>query len=768
MRKSFRFLALIAVIAAFLPGCQDSLFDETEVFSAREHLVDEAKGGDLLQAMDKAGVTRVLLAGAYNVTFDPQAEIDWDSAFANNELLLDAAERVPGRIVAFPLIRGDEAKLLSVAREMVKKGARGFRLTNGLPGQRRAALDAGELRPFYAWCELNHLALLVDVDYDTYGGEFESLLRDYPNLPIIGGRMLGLIGDVPRLFLLMQRFNNLYLDFSFGWDAEKKAAFDAILSQRDAFERLVEKHATRVLWGTQIIIARGVGRNVDWLTQYMLDNRFFLERSSVKLKLLLNNQPVLLKMPGLDLSDQTLAQLYSLNLKSLSDNELIHLEDADLDTLIIDTPAGATFNEKGPFKLVVACVTGMKNPVESMFSARMKNIVNGAITDWREINGVESPIRIVTVAPLDKWLPTLLRLESTVPIEVLSNAEAVRHRVLEQPGTLAFIPFSHLRPGMRVIPIDGESPDVPYIRDCARRGGALARYYFNRYPLLFPFDAPGAIPPALVLDPHKLRRVVLTDQLLPATVPPPVTTNEELDPVTDAFFKVAPLLQSFDLTVTTLTAPFQQDCAPGARCLLPEWIGALDYAGVDIAAVSPEAGAAGLDVLARHHLRAAALDGEPVVDRLRGANFAILAFDADREGWEPAALEKIRAAEAAGQQPFVYLFTSRPPTESAAAAYKLAAAKPAAIVIAGDHPPGGLEVVNDTFIFYGLGNVAFLKGAEIAFPLSMVARFTFYGDRMINVALSPVRRQGSKLAPLFAGEFTEALTAYFHPPATGR
>ncbi len=764
-----RFVSLMSVLLLFavlFVGCGGELFDEKDVLSAREHLADEAKGGDLLQAMDKAGVDRVVLAGAYNITFDPKAKIAWESSKTNNELVMNALERAPGRIVSFPLIRGDEPDLMAYALSLAQKKARGFRLANGLPEQRRVPLDDARLDAFYAWCELNHLHILIDVDMDRFGDELQNLLRNYPQLTIIGGRMLGLIHDVPRLHLLMQRFNNLYLDFSFGWDAEKKAGFEHIAAQREAFDKLMEKHYGRILWGTQIILARDSGRNVDWLTQYILDNRFFLERSSVKLKLLLDGHPTLVRLDGLDLDKLKLAHLYNLNLEYLLKQEPAHLDDADLSTLLTDLPPGATMNLDGDHRLIVACVTGMKNPVEGMFSARVKNMVSGVLANWQEINGIDTPVKIVTVAPLDKWVPASMHLNSTAKIEVLPNSEAVRHRLLAEPTTLAFVPFDGLLPGMRIIPVDGESPDTPYIRDCARRGGAMIRYYFSRYPLLIPLSLTGEPKADLVFNPHELRRVVLTDHLVPAMKPSRALAEDELEPVIRAFFKATPLLQGFDLTAGVLAAPFAESCTADSRCLDVTWIDALDYAGVDLIATTPAIAAAGKDLFDRHNLAPLPPGAEAAQTyRVRNHRFTFVSFDTASENWSAKnAQAAIAERVAAGETVFVFLATPQAPSSMADTAYQLAKAKPAAVIFVGDFAPGGLELVDDVFVIYGLGSLGFGERAKQAFPVSFISRFSYYKDRLVSVELTPIRRHRSKLSMIFGNELTEVMEKFYQPP----
>ena len=188
--------------------------------------------------------------------------------------------------------------------------------------------------------------------------------------------------------------------------------------------------------------------------------------------------------------------------------------------------------------------------------------------------------------------------------------------------------------------------------------------------------------------------------------------------------------------------------------------------GIDVVATLPGIAAANGEGLASHNLLTASPSTTPVqVFDSRGVAFAVMVFDISSPDWS---LEKAFAAvqkqTAAKRRTFVYLVAKKPPVEHSAIAYRLTEAKPAAIIFAGDFAPGGMELVNNVFIFFGLGSLGFSTGPELRFPVTFVTRFTYYGDRLMTLDLTPVRRQGSKLAPLFGEELKEAYAGFFVPP----
>lgn len=753
----------------FVTACSGGLFDELEVYSAREHLADQAKGGDLLQAMDKTGISKIVLAGSYNNTFNPSEPINWNSSIENNQLLLDALARVPGRLIIFPLIRGDEPDFDHYFRDLVVRGARGFILTNGLESQRRMPLTDPRLQSFYEWCEINHLPVLIDIELEKYGAELEDVLREYPHLTVIGGCFLRLLNDLPRLSKFLLRYHNLYLDFSFGWDADKRQAFETMSARREEFRRFLNDRFDRVLWGTQIIIARDAGRNVDWLTQYIFDSRYFIEHASAKMKFATHGKSELVTLAGLDLARRELAHFYNLNFKRVLDDQPPAVEKYDLNKLLVGIPPKAEYDKNGPYRLMLTCATSMTNAVEGIFSARLKNALTGTLTSWREINGIDRPIEIVTIAPFDQWLPMLFGLDKTIPLRVMPNAGAVRQYLAANPAALAFLAFADIEPGIRVLSIDGENPTTSYIRDCARRGGGLIGNYFHNYPLLVPLKSEQPAPAGLVFDPHQLTRVLLADRLLPASRPTGPAVESELDPYAESLFKITPYFQSADLTASVLDLPLREPCAaPGKDCLDAAWLNAFDYVGLDMLALAPALARQAEDVgptvtqLRDHHLSALVASEEPAAPLVtRGHSFDLLAVDVDQPDRLPAVAARLTADAKAGTVGLVYLFTPKPDTKALTIAGELRAKGATAVILAGKFPPQRISVDETGFIAGGLGDVSALSEKSLGANPAVIAVLSFYRGRLRNVDFLPTRIQGEKLTPLYGEEMSKAYEMLF-------
>ncbi len=760
----------LAVLAA-AAGCAGGLYDEKNVYCCREHLAERNKGGDLLSALDKSDVNKVILAGAYNSTFNPAEPTDWTSAEQNNEMLLDALARAGSRILVFPLLRGDEPNLIETAAKMFAAGARGFYLANGLPNQRRAAFDDPRLLELYAWCDFRHIPILADLDYALYGAEFENVVQSYPSLTFFGGRMMGLIDDLPALELLMQRRRNLYLDFSFPGDDAKVHAYEAIARREAEFKAFVKKNYDRVLWGTEILVSRTAARNSDWLTQYIADSRFYLEKSSVKMKFMLKDRPTLAKFRGLDLDRRTLGHLYNLNIKRAVDDQAKPDATNDLNRLLVALPPGAENVKNSQYRLLLACVASPRNPVEGLFSARLKNAITGALNSWREMTGLDEPMEIVTVPPLDRWLPELFGLDRLGRIEILPDVAAVQRRLVERPLTLALIPFGDVAPGMRVLSIDGENPALPYIRDCARRGGPELRNYFHNYPLFIPIASPQPPAPELAFRPHELRRITLAAQILPRQLPVAVKGETEKDPFTEPLYKIAGVLQTADLSLIAADAPFVEKCAAGdARpaCLDRRWLNACDDLGV-VGAAFPatvdRAAPAAWDENARrlqaHRIQLLRAGERPVAEfTTRGMRFAVVTEDARQPNWSAADAEKrIGDLARAGAKVFVYLYATTDANGAAAARALAAAGSVTAVIFVNNLPPRPIEWVGSTLIAYGLGDPAAAAAGEPG--RTFIGQFTFYKSQLISVEWLGAEMTAGKMDFLHTTGLTKAYQEIF-------
>ena len=784
-----KFIFIIPVLALILAGCGSELYNEKAVISVHEHLSDMVKGADLANTMDKTGIKKIVLVGAYNSTFDQNQPTRWSSADENNKLLFDVMNKAPEKILVFPLIRGDENDLVSYAKDLFKKGAPGFALANGLAHQRLMPLDDPRLDLLYAWCELHRIPLFFEVDFAKFQEEFENVLRGYPNLLTVAAQMLTLSTDLGRLSILLNRHPNLFLDFSFGPESYKYESMKS-LSENIKFAReLMIKHKDKIIFGTNVGLFSGPGRNVDWLTQYFLDDRRFLEQSSVKIKLLLNGTTTINKFNGLNLPKEVLPLIYHYNFQNLLGERAPEVDKYNLDKLLVGSTSNAKLNEEGAYRLVTGVVTSLSNPIEGLFSAWLKNLLAGQVKNWRELAGIDMPIKVMAVAPLDKWIPARLGVEKAINIEAVANSSEIVAQMRNNPGILAFVPFNQLSPLMKILTVDGETPAGSYIADCAKRGGATIGNYFYSYPLLIPLEISGTVGPELIYSPHLIRNVIISGSFLPAKS---LTANAKpVDEAVSDIFQLLPLLRRTDIAHLELGTPMVEGCntneIQGKSCIPPVWVEAFDAAGIDILEQTDrEQFNFGLPVISesiarykRHFIYPLGagsndeLAALPVRMKVRNKRFDFLGYHlngaAPIEGLNQFSTERavmdIAQARNQGAEVFVQLnATDLDPDqnliEQAAHAAIDAGALAVSIALNGD--PHKIEFYKGRLIAHGLGNLMSgphgRQGSDIAFMI----RHTFYRERHISIEIIPLQETKGLIQRLHAEKTKKALNYLFN------
>ena len=122
----------------------------------------------------------------------------------------------------------------------------------------------------------------------------------------------------------------------------------------------------------------------------------------------------------------------------------------------------------------MAVVVNEKNPVENLSKAELRNIFAGEKRSWP--GGL--PIKLFVRAPgcrerdallklLDMseseykkyWTAKVFRGEAQAePVALFSNGMQ-KEAILLYPGAVALVSFQDVRPGMKVVKIDGRKPD---------------------------------------------------------------------------------------------------------------------------------------------------------------------------------------------------------------------------------------------------------------------------------------------------------------------
>ena len=184
-------------------------------------------------------------------------------------LMLEYAARYPRRFIPFCVVdpkivvMDGEAWVERVIEEYVSRGARGFgELRVDLP------IDDERMQLLYRICEGLELPMLIHTEAGFAGDEvgflrLEHMLAKYPDLDVIlhhyawwahmgaevteddlSGNPSGPIEEPGRVDELLSTYDNVYADLS------SPSGFNALTRDMEYGQSFLERHADRLIWGT--------------------------------------------------------------------------------------------------------------------------------------------------------------------------------------------------------------------------------------------------------------------------------------------------------------------------------------------------------------------------------------------------------------------------------------------------------------------------------------------------------------------------------------
>jgi hypothetical protein len=327
----------------------------------------------------------------------------------------------------------------------------------------------------------------------------------------------------------------------------------------------------------------------------------------------------------------------------------------------------------------------------------------------------------------------------------------------------AIIPFEALEPRWKVLSVDGQSP----LHNDFDPASYALKISFSLQPGEYPL-------PLSNRDPHKLTVLAMTGTtaLVRATA-----DRMEKHGVRYPGALIDPLLRSADITHISNEVAFDPDCPtpdPWTEslffCSQPEYIALLEDAGTDVVELTGnhlmDYGPADLlKTLDMYALRGWQVYGggrdlqaalQPALVENNGNRLAFIGCDfsgppgdwakADSPGAAPCNLDRltleITSLRAQGYLPIMTFqyqeyYQPRPTVEEKSDFHKLAEA--GALIVSGSqaHEPAIMEILNGTFVHYGLGNLFFDQMFSTETRELFVDRHVFYNGKYIGTELLP-------------------------------
>jgi poly-gamma-glutamate synthesis protein (capsule biosynthesis protein) len=781
-RRDFLRLTVAGSTAALLPGCggeasgQDSgpgakgptgrtaLLPYDDIVSMHEHVDGLPAAELLLRAMDASGIRRMNLLGCYPSLMHGARKPDFAGARENNEVLAGLVARWPERFSMFALINGLEPDPVAELKGWLERGAIGVKMYNGAVGSYRTMpLDDPRLVPFYEFCELHGVPILVHVD-PPHLDEFLAVARDYPALPWICPHLFVMTRPrhVPRLARILRRHPNLHTDASFGFEGWMHSNLTRLSESRDAVREIFVRHADQILFGTDVVVATdSPHRTVEWAANSFSEYRKFLELDSFHHRVRSRKEVFEGDLLGLSLPEDVLRRIYVENSRKFLERARPRWDGDDLASVLAGLPPSARFDRDGAHALFAVAAVAALSPASG-------------------IDGGTTPIgRWLATADLAAAAATALGLPAE-RFEILPDLDAVKAAAAADPSAAAVIPFAALDARLRALPLGGFDPALSPVPRCAEAGAATRAACFGGYPLLLPVAADADAAAAERFDPHQVRTVVLTGGSLFGKG----MIESEPPPPERAVAGVAPLTRAADVTHLSVENVLLEGCRQDTKkwrfCYEPKWLEVIDLLGADAIDLTgnhlPDFGREATErtLAAYAEMGLPTFGGgrdrhdaaEPAVVRIRGLRIGfsgVNRVNRDKNGAGPDrpgpltayadgilddALARVRDRSDLFFFTYQggYEFSPFPWNDMVRHSHRAIDAGAVAAVGVHPHMPAGAEVYRGAVVAYGLGNFLF-RHPPSAIPnrpeteSGLVLRATLYGRRLAQFTLLPIRNE---------------------------
>ncbi len=788
-RRDFVKLTMAASVGTLVPSCaangekdatpqkqpdrfsgRDELLQFEGLTSIHDHINSEKAAELMLRAMDNAGIAKMNLLGCYESLMYGRKKPDFSGAAANNELLLRVVKKHPDRFSMFALINGLEDDPVATLIDYIERGASGVKLYNGTANKYRTMpLSDDRLRPFWRFCALHGVPILIHVD-PPHLDEFLNLIRDYPSIPWICPHLLVQTkpNQLDRLAQTLRKYPNLLTDMSFGFEGWMHANLTRLSKSRDRIRDIFIKHANQIVFGTDIVFSTNrKHRTVAWATNSLQEYRKFLEFDMFHHRVRGRSKIYEGTLNGLALPEKVLKKIYVDNANKLLTGKTIRTEKDDLDTVLHRLPGSARLDDNGRHFVLAAAAVATLSP----------------FTEY-QAGANSGPHHFATTPKFAGRVASIFSLTSE-KIKLFEKVSSLKDYLSQTPKAVGILPFSEMDSRLRALPVNGVDVMDSGIGRCAEAGQATRAAYFSKYPLLFPVvDVKDADLADARFDPFELRTVQFTGGSLlgPGMLEKPTVSPEQ------AVVGVAAISQTADIAHLSIENVKLEGCRQNLKkwrfCYEPHWQKAIDRLGTDVIELTGnhvrDFGSKRLSETIDwyNELKYPYYGGgrnladalTPAVIEIRGLKIGFTGLNRLNSTRSGASKEKpgpllrgndnfLRSIKAAQNSSDVFFFTYQGGYEFSPfpwndmVRYAHAAIDAGAIGAVGVHAhmPMGSEVYRGAFVSYGLGNFLFrhpptTRPRRKMTERALIMRVTLYHKQALQVRLIPVEQNNGALS----------------------
>ncbi|NIA13008.1 MAG: amidohydrolase family protein [Nitrospiraceae bacterium] len=275
----------LSILAQPATTPSDAGLRDFKVVNAHEHLFSRKYLDKYLRAAESTGVVRTLFVASSDFTLKGKGYEATKGNEANTLEILHVARQHPGKIIPFCTLHPGDPDPVGKLRRYVEEGAMGLKLYTGHGNFYDRPLDCEEMLPVYAYCQETNLPICWHVNFLRYAGEFERVMRQFPNMTVIvphwGVTFWRPRGPEYQRFLkMLDTYPNLYTDTSFGTREILVGGLEIVSRERDLFRAFFEKYADRTLWGTDMVVTGNREKTEEWVEAVLRACRDVLEKDT--------------------------------------------------------------------------------------------------------------------------------------------------------------------------------------------------------------------------------------------------------------------------------------------------------------------------------------------------------------------------------------------------------------------------------------------------------------------------------------------------------
>jgi predicted TIM-barrel fold metal-dependent hydrolase len=260
------------------------------IINIHEHIHRYTDADKWLDAMELCGVSTTIMLGSPEATFLLSSPPGFNNYSKNNDAILYLEKKYDSKILAFPTIDPRDPNKLDVLKGELDKGAVGLKLFSGHTGEifpepmttiydYLGPLDREDMFDVYEYCEENRVPIIwhIKLKWDYLYNETRSVLSKFPNL-IVNIPHFGVLGsNLTRLGVLMDEYEGVYTDISFGGFAYWSMQLAS--NNIEHYRAFVNKYHDRVMFGTDMVVTNNIRKTVSWIANLTMGYRHMLEQN---------------------------------------------------------------------------------------------------------------------------------------------------------------------------------------------------------------------------------------------------------------------------------------------------------------------------------------------------------------------------------------------------------------------------------------------------------------------------------------------------------